>query len=205
MDQKFLQSFRSKLQFPFKICTMLKIQFPGSAQAGGPAHRRAIMSQPPLPPPVPAEEHPSAPSPPSSPPGLTPAGEAPPGVTTPLRRTLLPQPAAASTPLPPGKYNHPEIVNISEDMSQSETNPTEPGDVSVEILSIKEPVMNRSIVSETNAIGIKFDQTEDYGPLDKRAGNFSKLQCILRSRARSKSTSSTPSKTPSKTGRRYEK
>ena len=55
--------------------------------------------------------------------------------------------------------------------------------------------MNRSIVSETNKIGIKFDQADDFGPLDERAGNFTKLQCILRSRKKSV----TPSKPPPRT------
>ena len=64
----------------------------------------------------------------------------------------------------------------------------------MEILGNSEPVLNRSIVSESNKIGIKFDQTEDYGPLDKRAGNFTKLQCILRSRKKS------VSKPPARTG-----
>jgi len=44
---------------------------------------------------------------------------------------------------------------------------------------------NMSIVSETNKIGIKFDTVEDYGPLDQRAGNFTRLQSILRSRKKS--------------------
>ena len=43
----------------------------------------------------------------------------------------------------------------------------------------EEEDLNRSIVSETNKIGIKFDQVEDYGPLDQKAGNFTKLQAIL--------------------------
>ena len=42
-----------------------------------------------------------------------------------------------------------------------------------------------SIVSESNKIGIKFNTVEDYGPLDQRAGNFTRLQSILRSRKKS--------------------
>jgi hypothetical protein len=70
----------------------------------------------------------------------------------------------------------------------------QPGEGGVEIAA--DETLNRSIVSETNKIGIKFDQTDDFGPLDERAGNFTKLQCILRSRKKSVGT---PNKTPART------
>ena len=142
---------------------------------------------------MPEEPAPSAPSPPPLPPGLE-------TVVTPAK---LAQPAATSTP-GPGKEKPSTEEAEEEGEIESETRTeTESSDMVGDDESAADEPLNRSIVSETNKIGIKFDQIDDFGPLDERAGNFTKLQCILRSRK--KSVGSTPSKPPPNTRKRNSK
>ncbi|XP_063677089.1 zinc finger CCHC domain-containing protein 8-like [Bolinopsis microptera] len=156
-----------------------------------PAHDRQIIQQPPPPPPMPEEPAPSAPSPPPLPPGLEELAAVTPA------KSKLSQPAATSTPVPEKeKLSTEEMEEEGEIESETRTE-TESSDIVGDDKSAAGEPLNRSIVSETNKIGIKFDQIDDFGPLDERAGNFTKLQCILRSRK--KSVGSTPSKPPPNT------
>lgn len=153
-----------------------------------PAYSRAIIQQPPMP------------------------SEPPPPPGTPPPAPLLPTPTATSTPAPdrasePAKQeSNSEMSGIKEEaksfIPEEEVKPFIPEEEETPAAEEAPPKLNRSIVSETNKIGIKFNTTDDYGPLDQRAGNFTKLQCILRSRKRS---TGTPNKTPTRSSRRNKK
>lgn len=156
-----------------------------------PAHARAMIhtKQPPLPPPVPSETPPRAPCPPPSPPS-SPLYSSSPPPGGPVVNSL--KPTATSTPLLPTKSAaRSQDKDEAQDKDEEQLNKADDGGVGSVLF---EKSLNRSVVSETNKIGIKFDQTEDYGPLDERAGNFTKLQCILRSRK--KPVSKTPQEKP---------
>ena len=117
-----------------------------------------------------------------------------------------PPPGEETQPLPPGIEEDPESGEITETTEETpetteetpEETPDETPEPTKEALVEETTPLNRSIVSETNKIGIKFNQVEDYGPLDERAGNFTKLQGILRNKRKS-GTGRTPTRASART------